>query len=117
MSTLHAVVPRVLAVAAALAVSVSLPSTAWAAGRAAPSPTSIRASVERMARAESQRLAKPVPHRRAAQTAGGQSTDPVLESGSFFRRPVGIAVLVAFGVGVGYALYSSSNDRIRSSGR
>jgi hypothetical protein len=51
---------------------------------------------------------------------GGQSnptpqTD--LRAGSFFKTPAGIATLVIFGAGVGYALYSSSNDRIRSEGR
>jgi hypothetical protein len=117
MSTVHAVVPRVLAVTCALAVSVTLPGTVWAAERAATPPPSIRASVDRIAIAESQRLAKPAPPRRAARTIGAQSTDPNLESGSFFRRPVGIAVLAAFGIGLGYALYSSKEDRIRSSGR
>ncbi|MEW6320251.1 MAG: hypothetical protein AB1635_04085 [Acidobacteriota bacterium] len=46
-----------------------------------------------------------------------QASEPDLQSGSFFKTPAGVAVLVAFGVGVGYALYSASNDRIRSSGR
>lgn len=40
-----------------------------------------------------------------------------LESGSFFKTGPGMAVLAAFGVGVGYALYSASNDRIKSPGR
>jgi hypothetical protein len=40
-----------------------------------------------------------------------------LRSGSFFKSAAGIATLVIFGAGVAYAVYSSSNDRIRSTGR
>jgi len=50
-----------------------------------------------------------------AQTSTAGKTD--LESPSFFKKPAGIAVLVALGVGVGYALYSTSNDRIHSAGK
>jgi hypothetical protein len=45
----------------------------------------------------------------------GAGTD--LESGSFFKSKMGVAVIAAFGAGVGYALYSASNDRIKSPGR
>ena len=33
---------------------------------------------------------------------------------SFFKSPVGIAVMATFAVGVGYFLYSTQNDRITS---
>lgn len=109
---------RVLAAASALAVSVSLPANALASDRApTPAPSTIRAAVERVVATESHRLVKVAPGAAAAQTQSGQSGNPRLESGSFFKTPAGIAVLAAFGAGVGYALYSASNDRIRSSER
>lgn len=110
---------RVLAIATVVAVTVSLPSTAFAGDRARTETPGIRASAERVAAIESERLTKTAPSAARAANAtneqSGSSRD--LQSGSFFKSPAGIAVLVAFGVGVGYALYSSSNDRIRSSGR
>ena len=50
-----------------------------------------------------------------SQPVTAPSTD--LRSAKFLKSKVGIATLVIFGAGVGYALYSSSNDRIRSTGR
>jgi hypothetical protein len=65
--------------------------------------------------------ARVVAERRATELkvreARSQATQADLESPSFLKTPVGIAVLAAFGAGVGYALYSASNDRIRSAGR
>ena len=48
-----------------------------------------------------------------AQTASGADKSQ-FGSPSFFKKPAGIAVLVALGAGVGYALYSTQNDRITS---
>ena len=97
------------------------PATASAAEKAPPgSATPLRVSLDRVAVKESHRLNKDTSDKTAKagrQPSGTQSTDPKLESGSFFRTPAGAIVLVAFGAGLGYALYSSSNDRIRSSGR
>ena len=97
------------------------PVTASAAEKSAPATaTPLRVSLDRVAVKESHRLVKDASDKSAKsgrQQSGAQSPDPSLESGSFFRTPAGAAVLVAFGVGLGYALYSSSNDRIRSSGR
>lgn len=53
--------------------------------------------------------------RRTAQAPQTPQTD--LQSKSFFKTAAGIATLVIFGAGVGYAVYSSSEDRIRSTGR
>lgn len=39
------------------------------------------------------------------------------QSSSFFRKPLGIAALVVFAAGTGYALYSVKNDRINSPGK
>lgn len=49
------------------------------------------------------------------QPATAPSTD--LRSGSFFKSKAGVATLLIFAAGVAYAVYSSSNDRIRSTGR
>ena len=104
---------RVLAVASALAVTVSLPANALASdspsSTVAPSP--IRATAQRVAATETHRLAK------AATSQTGQTGTGQLEKGSFFKSPAGVAVIAAFGVGLGYALYSASHDRIRSSER
>lgn len=53
----------------------------------------------------------------AAAQSQGAAAHPELESSSFFKTKVGVAVLAAFGAGVGYAIYSASNDRIKSPGR
>ena len=111
---------RAVATLCALTVGSSLiPTAAWAdttpqSVRSAP----IQAAVQRAATAEHHRLDL---QKLARQPQVAQSQQPegsaALQSGSFFKSPVGIAVLAAFGAGVGYALYSASNDRIRSSGR
>lgn len=108
--------PGALVCAAALTLNL-VPATAWAAepGRAITldRPAPLRDAVRRAAADQRHHLETNA----TRQTQAPASDEPDLRSGSFFRRPVGIAVLAAFGVGLGYALYSSSNDRIRSSGR
>lgn len=108
--------PGALVCAAALTLNL-VPATVWAAEPGRPVTVDRRAplrdAVRRAAADPSHRL-EPNAARQAQAPSSG---DTDLRSGSFFRRPVGIAVLAAFGVGVGYAVYSASNDRIRSSGR
>jgi len=113
---------RPLAIVCAFAISCMLvPTHAWAEDRGSSSssnPTTLRTSVDRAAVAESQRLARQhARHNANAQTQAPSPGESELASGSFFKKPVGIAVLAALGAGVGYALYSTSNDRIRSTGR
>jgi len=36
---------------------------------------------------------------------------------SFFKSPIGIAVMGAFATGVGYAVYSTQHDRVHSAGK
>lgn len=83
--------------------------------RAFADPTPRPTSLVESARAAASREAGAMKERRAAQTPATASTD--LRSGSFFKSKAGIATLVIFGGGVAYAVYSSSNDRIRSTGR
>lgn len=54
--------------------------------------------------------------RRAARRAE-QAQSAGTESPAFFKTGPGIAVIAAVAVGVGYALYSTSHDRIHSPGR
>ncbi len=74
-------------------------------------PTSILAS----ARSAAVREAATLKERRATQTPPTATTD--LRSGSFFKSKAGVATLVIVGIGAAYALYSASNDRIKSTGR
>lgn len=46
-----------------------------------------------------------------------QSADPAKESPSFFKTRTGVIVLGIMAAGVGYAIYSTQNDRINSAGR
>lgn len=86
-----------------------LPARAFA--DSTPGPTSLLQS----ARAAVIREAGAMKERRAAQDQPTSSTD--LRSGSFFKTKAGVATLVILGAGVGYAIYSASNDRIRGTGR
>ena len=96
--------PRVVALAAVLAM-VPLPVMAGPPPGAPAVPAPIQASVAAIV--ASQPLAA-TPHA-AAQTA---PTDT--GSVSFFKKPIGVAVLAVFAAGVGYAVYSTSHDRVKS---
>lgn len=74
-------------------------------------PTSLLDS----ARAAVTREAGAMKERQAAQAPASPKTD--LRSGSFFRTKAGVATLVIVGAGIAYAVYSASNDRIKSPGR
>lgn len=78
-------------------------------------PTPPRSSIVESARLAAVREAGAMKERQAAQTPPATNTN--LRSGSFFKTPAGIATLAIFGAGVGYALYSANNDRIKSAGR
>lgn len=73
------------------------------------------ASLLAAARAAVSREAGAMKERRTAQTPTTSTTD--LRSGSFFKSKAGITTLAILGAGIGYAVYSASNDRIRSAGR
>lgn len=93
-----------------LAGGLLLPPTATA------EPTKVPASLLQSGRAIAARQAAAMKEGQGAQVPQGQATTD-LRSGSFFKSAAGIATLVIFGGGVAYALYSSSNDRIKSPGR
>ena len=97
-----------------LALSIAaapLPALAGDANATASKPgPGIRTSVEKIVTTQTLATARPV----AAQQSG-TTTD--LGSKSFFKTPAGIAALLALGAGIGFALYSTSNDRVTSPAR
>lgn len=92
-----------------LAGGLLLPANAFAQSAARPTP------ILEAARAAVSRDARLMKERSAAQAPAAPTTD--LRSGSFFQSKAGVATLLLFAGGVAYAVYSSSNDRIRSTGR
>jgi hypothetical protein len=48
-------------------------------------------------------------------TEAPKTTPQATKTGSFFKTRTGVAVLVVMAVGTGYALYSTSHDRIKGS--
>ena len=76
---------------------------------ASPAPTLQAAVVQAVNREVASRPA----------TAARRSTQPTpnADSPSFFRTKAGVMVLAVFAAGVGYAIYSTQNDRINSPGK
>jgi hypothetical protein len=93
---------------------IALGCVALTPARAFAEPTA-RPSLLESARVAAMREAGAMKERRASQDQSAPSTD--LRSGSFFKTKAGVATLVILGAGVGYAVYSASNDRIRGTGR
>jgi len=50
----------------------------------------------------------------ASPSAAAQGQSNAGKSGSFFKSPIGVVVLATLAAGVGYAIYSTQNDRITS---
>ena len=77
-----------------------------------PTPT-LAASIQKAVAMETAKMGKARASTAAAKQDPGAGVNK-LESKSFFKSPAGIVALVLVGVGVGYAMYSTSNDRIKS---
>lgn len=101
---------RVLVLAAAV-VAAPLPCLAGQASPPAKTGAGFKASVEKAVAAEATAMAQPSAFR--AQQAGGAD----LSSRSYFKTRAGVITLVLVAAGVGYALYSTSNDRVKSPAR
>ena len=101
-------VSRVLVLAVAIA-AVPVPTLAQEKSPPAAKP-GIQASIQKVAASTSVAPAR-VP---AARTQASPTTPA---KSSFIKSPAGIAMLAVLGAGVGYALYSTSHDRINSPGR
>jgi hypothetical protein len=97
---------RVL-VLAMVVTAVPLTSMAGEPGKPAPAPAPLKASIDKAAAANSGALEQAKPPADKSQ----------LNSGSFFKKPVGVAVLAIVGAGFGYMAYSMTNDRIHSVAR
>jgi hypothetical protein len=111
---------RLLARVLILALAVGAFPAACLAGGTPPPPgestPTLAASIQKAAVAESAKMGKArASSSVASQDPGQPKTD--LGSKSFFKKPAGIVALILVGVGTGYALYSTSNDRISSPGR
>lgn len=102
--------PRTLAAAVIVGL---LPWPVAAADQAPPAPTTqnITASAQKVAATE--RLVVPQP----VAAKQNQGSDAALTSPSFFKTKVGLAVLAVVLGGAGYAIYSTSHDRIHSEAR
>ena len=99
-------VSRALVVALILT-AAPLPSFAGEPPAPAPPRPTLTALVQQAAAVTPLAPTRP----RAAATQSGKAD---LSSPSFFKKPAGIAVLVTLAAGFGYALYSTSHDRIHS---
>ena len=109
---------RLLARVLVLVLAVGAFPTNCLAGEPPPggSTPTLAASIQKAAAVESAKMGKARASSAVAkQAAGAPATN--LESKSFFRSPAGIVALVLVGVGTGVALYSTSNDRIKSPAR
>lgn len=104
---------RVLALAVAV-VAAPLPALAGETPGTSAQPV-LQTAIAKVAVSEVQALSTPSPVR--AQEAPAVDKEATLGSGSYFKSPAGIITLVAVGVGLGLALYSTSNDRVKSPAR
>lgn len=99
--------------AIAVGMTVALATVPIAAAEAAPPPTpavNLKAAVQKAAATE--RLSTALSPQ-ASQPAG----TPDLQSPSFFKTPLGLAVIAVVGAGSAYAVYSAQHDRIHSTAR
>ena len=95
---------------AAAVVAAPLPAMAEDVHQPEPGSPGIAASAKKAV--EATVLKASSAPRLAQDQAAAPRTD--LGTSSFFKSPAGIITLVAVGVWVGYAFYSTSNDRIKS---
>jgi hypothetical protein len=105
---------RVLALLVVLGVALTLvPQALFAADEYTSSAPArpIALSIEKTARTVA--LASPAAAARADQPRQ-KPGDELVGSSSFFTRPLGIAVLGILAAGTGYAIYSTTHDRIHS---
>jgi hypothetical protein len=94
--------------------TIALASLPLAAAAADPAPPSFDLKAAVAKAASSERLASSTTA--PAQTAQ-QGTTMAPESKSFFKTPLGVAVIAIVGSGTAYAVYSAQHDRIHSTTR
>ncbi|MEO5895692.1 MAG: hypothetical protein ABIS06_08320 [Vicinamibacterales bacterium] len=91
-----------------LAVAMALVPLSAAAARPSAKPTTIKASVEKIAATDFS--AAPAPRTRTLRA----QQSPGVGDRSFFKTRPGVIALAVLAAGVGYALYSAKHDRITS---
>jgi hypothetical protein len=94
----------------------AVPADCLAGGTPPPpgeSTPTLAASIQKAAVVEAAKMGKA---RASSSVASQDPSEPKTDLGSksFFKKPAGIIALVLVGVGTGVALYSTSNDRIKS---
>jgi hypothetical protein len=99
-------------VLAAAVVAAPLPALAGETQGTSAQPPVLQAAIAKVAVSEVQALSTAPSVR--AQEAPAVDREATLGSGSYFKSAAGIITLIAVGVGVGVALYSTSNDRVKS---
>jgi hypothetical protein len=100
----------------ALGVLIALAPLPVAAAEANPPATpsvDLKAAVQKIASTERLASMPAAPARDRMQPGGA----PNLESPSFFKTPLGWAVIAVVGAGSAYAIYSAQHDRIHSPAR
>lgn len=90
-----------------------LPIAAAETNQAVTPPVDFKAAIQRIAATERLASAPASPARDQVPSAGASQ----LESRSFFKTRLGVAVIAIVGAGTAYAIYSASNDRIHSATR
>jgi hypothetical protein len=86
-----------------------------AAGETTPPPPSLRAALADV-RPHVTTPPRPVSAAPVRRSEKAQPT-PGTDSPAFFKTRTGVLVLAVAGAGAGYAIYSSSHDRIKSPGK
>ena len=114
MTDTRSVWRRTYARVVAAGMTIALASAPLAAAAADPAPPSINLKAAVAKAASTERLASSTTA--PAQTAQ-QGTAMAPESKSFFKTPLGIAVIAIVGSGTAYAVYSAQHDRIHSTTR
>ena len=99
-------------VAAGMTIALASVPLAAATADPAPPPIDLKAAVAKAASTERLASSTTAP----AQTAQ-QGTAMAPDSKSFFKTPIGIAVIAVVGSGTAYAVYSAQHDRIHSAAR
>jgi len=103
---------RTYARVVAAGMTIALASVPLAAESPAPPFVNLKAAV---AKAASTERLESTPTARVQTAQQGTAMAP--ESKSFFKTPLGIAVIAVVGSGTAYAVYSAQHDRIHSTTR
>ncbi len=103
---------RVVAVGVTIALA-PLPIAAAETSQPAAPSVDLKAAVQKIAATERLASIPAAPARDRMQSGSA----PDLQSPSFFKTPLGLAVIAVVGAGSAYAVYSSQHDRIHSAAR